>query len=381
MELNIIHNIHTLTGLAQLPDNCVNCIVTSPPYYGLRNYNIPAVIWDGDTDCKHQWNEMSIRRNNDQTAGTKQASNKGSVGRDIPILSAFCQLCGAWRGDLGLEPTIDLYVKHITAIFSECRRVLRKDGTLWLNMGDSYASGKGTCYNPGGGKNNFHEFTKTSGAHPLDRGNLSDLKAQNIKPKDLLGMPWRVAFALLHDGWYLRDDIIWSKPNPMPESVTDRPTRSHEYIFLLSKSKNYYYDQQAILEPASLSTHERVAQDLIHQKGSLRANGGTRSDRPMKTVVRKSTKFPLKCNKRSVWTVSPEAFSEAHFATFPQKLITDCIKAGCPVDGVVLDPFMGSGTTGIVARKLNRNYIGFEISAEYMKIANRRIYKELGAFK
>jgi len=222
-------------------------------------------------------------------------------------------------------------------------------------------------------------------------------------------MPWMLALALRADGWYLRSDIIWSKPNPMPEAVQDRPTKAHEYIFLLSKSAHYYYDAEAILEPVSRNTHLRLAQNIAKQHGSERANGGSRKDRPMKTVVRKPGVNPkafsveagnhrarpkanqsfseaisggaiLERNKRSVWTVNVQGFTESHFATFPEELIKPCILAGCPKGGTVFDPFIGSGTTALVARDLQCNAIGVELNAEYLEIAKRRLAQHVMEF-
>ncbi len=329
----------------------VNCCVTSPPYYGLRDYQVP--------------------------------------------------------GQIGLESTPERYVEKLVAVFREVWRVLKDDGTLWLNLGDSYASGKGICYNPGGGKDSLGKNRKDAGAHPLDRGNISTLKSQGLKPKDLIGIPWRVAFALQADGWYLRQDIIWSKTNPMPESVKDRCTKSHEYIFLLSKSKQYYFDQDAIKEPVAPATILRCSQDVENQKGSDRVPGKTNG--PMKAIPPaswKGSRFDAgkthhhqlcrsqaqgnrpgrsdggkACNiagqgyrnRRSVWTVSTKPFKGAHFAVFPKDLIEPCILAGCPPRGTVLDPFCGAGTTGLVCVEHGRRFTGIELSGEYVDLTRKRL--------
>jgi DNA modification methylase len=323
MNLNTIYNENCLETLKRMPDNYISCCVTSPPYYGLRDYG--------------------------------------------------------HKDQIGLEETPEKYVAKLVELFSEVKRVLKDDGTLWLNLGDSYAgSGKGT-----GG----------------------------CKPKDLIGIPWMVAFALRADGWYLRQDIIWSKPNPMPESVTDRCTKAHEYIFLLSKSQKYYFDQDSIKQPVADSSVIRLAQQIEKQKGSDRVPGKTngnmkavgpgRKPRPDDSrggnqgskngipamaidgsgVNGHSGYFDIcgnligdgMANKRSVWNVPTMPFKEAHFATFPEDLIIPCIKAGSPENGIVYDPFMGAGTTALVSRKLNRNFIGSEINPEYVKIAEKRI--------
>lgn len=253
----------------------------------------------------------------------------------------------------------------MVTLFGEVKRVLKPEGTLWLNLGDSYAR-------TGGDSSNVGRHWDGRDNNPITGSNRY-AKDVGLKPKDLVGIPWMVAFALRADGWYLRQDIIWHKPNPMPESVTDRCTKSHEYIFLLSKSQKYYYDYEAIKEEAITVPHAR---GNIGKKpdGIIKQSSQNVSD------VNRLFGADGLANKRDVWTVNTKPFSEAHFATFPEKLIVDMIKAGCPVDGIVLDPFMGSGTTGLVARKLNRNYVGIELSPKYIKIAEKRIFNEIGLF-
>lgn len=299
MEYNVIFNEDCLGGLKKLPDGCVHTCVTSPPYYGLRDYGVD--------------------------------------------------------GQIGLEETPEDYVARLVDVFREVRRVLRDDGTLWLNLGDSYNAQSGTQNLDKSGA------SYRGGGHKA--GSVSyDLKRPSVlPPKNLLGIPWRVAFALQADGWYLRQDIIWHKPNPMPESVTDRCTKAHEYIFLLSKSDRYYYDNEAVKEKAV-------------QAGRVRADkiGGNKGDEthhsPGGVFEGNDSR-----NRRSVWTVAIKPFAEAHFATFPPDLIKPCILAGAPVHGVVLDPFMGAGTTAVTALDLGRMYLGFELNPEYIKIAEKRI--------
>jgi DNA modification methylase len=328
MKLN-----HTITGdaltvLKTFPDESVNCCVTSPPYWQLRNYEHP-----------------------DQ---------------------------------LGLEKTPEEYVKKLVDIFREVKRVLKKDGNLWLVIGDTYAAYWGEKY---GKPNSFGKSRYNIGSTPPKKES-PDFSKTNFKPKDLIGIQWMVAFALRDDGWFLRQDIIWNKPNPMPESVTDRCTKSHEYIFLLSKSKKYFFDAEAIKTPISNSLIQRLPGKT---NGNFKAvcsmrKGYEHRGTGDKKLRSHSGNYAADgsviggglANKRSVWTVNTEPYSDAHFATFPQKLIIDMIKAGCPIDGIVLDPFMGSGTTGIVARKLNRNYIGIDLG--YEDVRNRRLEKELGMF-
>jgi DNA modification methylase len=336
--------------LPTLPDESVHCVVTSPPYWGLRDYGV--------------------------------------------------------EGQLGLERTPEEYVSNMVGVFREVRRILRDDGTLWLNMGDSYATGAGKVGDcPGGGEqgerwkgNRGQHTAENSGKHGPSleamgpRIQPNRMPIPGLKPKDLCGIPWMLAFALRADGWYLRQDIIWSKPNPMPESVTDRCTKAHEYLFLLSKRERYYFDQDAILEACSPATHARLSQDVQAQIGSARVPGKTNGN--MKAVGRKlaepgsGTKnnssfdaamaiMPEKRNKRSVWEVTTQPFPEAHFATFPEDLIKPCILAGCPAGGTVLDPFFGSGTTGLVASKLHCKCIGVELNAEYIKIAEKRLGQDV----
>ena len=263
--------------LKTLDANTFNTCVTSPPYWGLRDYGEDA--------------------------------------------------------QLGLEQTPEEYVENMVKVFSEVKRVLRDDGTLWLNLGDSYYN-----YRPGKGQYVPKQtVSKTRQDLPMEVGRRAN-KLEGLKEKDLVGIPWRVAFALQADGWYLRQDIIWNKPNPMPESVRDRCTKSHEYIFLLSKNKKYYYDHEAIKEPTVNGTEWK--------------------------------------NKRSVWNVSLKPYKEAHFATYPPDLIEPCILAGCPDNGQVLDPFGGAGTTGMVAQRNNRNCTMIELNPEYADIADKRLQND-----
>lgn len=340
----ILHG-DALTMLKTLPDESVHCCVTSPPYWGLRDYG--TAKWEGGSiTCDH------ISR---PQVSDKAASNRGSL-RDNPYKN-ICLKCGAIRvdGQLGLEKTPEEYTEKMTAVFREVRRVLRTDGTLWLNLGDSYnGSGKG----PGGTSSKLGNVLQSQEMNCLSN-------APGLKPKDLVGIPWRVAFALQADGWYLRSDIIWHKPNPMPESVTDRCTKAHEYIFLMSKNGRYYYDGEAVKEPAAWDRWGNQTTVKDHPANSLAARFGN------KTI----SELPIKDtrNRRSVWTVATKPFSEAHFATFPPDLIKPCILAGCPKGGIVLDPFFGSGTTGLVCSRLNREYVGIELNAGYVEMAKRRI--------
>ncbi|MGQ7862532.1 DNA-methyltransferase [Pseudomonas sp. 32A] len=330
-----------IESMRTLQDQSVNTCVTSPPYYGLRDYGM--------------------------------------------------------AGQIGLEETPAEFIERLVEVFREVRRVLRNDGTVWVNMGDTYASIAGG-YAPGGSAGK-HDMVSQATRGAVLRGTRRSPPA-GLKQKDLMGIPWRLAFALQDDGWYLRQDIIWHKPNPMPESTRDRCTKSHEYLFLLSKSPRYYYDQDAIREPVALSSITRMAQDLEQQRGSDRVPG--KSNGPMKAVRSKRDSFkrddskreqpipgqslgthrpereesawPLDTrNKRSVWTVPTQGFKGAHFATFPPDLIRPCILAGAPLGGIVFDPFGGAGTTAVVAMQEGRKSILCELNPEYAAMAERRI--------
>jgi DNA modification methylase len=367
--------------LRELPDESVHCVVTSPPYWGLRDYG--TAKWEGgDAACNH-------RRFNGYASGLDGGTEAQDIGK---LFKDICGKCGAHRIDaqLGLEPDLHSYVAGMVEVFREVRRVLRKDGTLWLNLGDSYASTtSGTGARGGSFASERAQWQGVATRKDIPIG---------LKPKDLCGIPWRVAFALQQDGWYLRQDIIWSKPNPMPESVTDRCTKAHEYLFLLTKSERYYYDQEAIAEPVTDSTIERLSQPTLdQQEGSWRVpgktNGAFKAARPRfgapggkaeiacgSLVSGKEYLANGKRNKRSVWEVTTQPFSEAHFATFPPALIKPCINAGCPAGGTVLDPFAGAGTTGLVADRLQRNAILIELNPTYADMSQRRITDDAPLF-
>jgi len=368
--------------LKELQDQSVNCCVTSPPYWGLRDYG--TATWDGgDFNCDHQGKPMATKANINRNCGTGN-DVKNAEAREF--FKEICGKCGAKRIDsqIGLEQTPDQFIAELVSVFREVKRVLRDDGTLWLNIGDSYASfrdGKATPDTTRG------ESTGTL----VDKGKASNRKAStfantSIKHKDLVGIPWMLAFALRADGWYLRQDIIWHKPNPMPESVRDRCTKSHEYIFLLTKSPQYFYDDIAVQEDAKTAPgatwKERKAAGAT--AGNVIVGDGVRNGTQRvvhgKGVTSNLTRQDGKRNKRSVWTVTTRPFKGAHFATFPPALIEPCILAGCPEGGTVLDPFFGAGTTGLVAQRHNRKWIGCELNPEYAAIAQARIESESTLF-
>jgi DNA modification methylase len=338
--------------LTQFADGSVNCVVTSPPYWGLRDYG--TAFWDGgDAACDHIADASKTKKFGNPVFNQNRPSREATK-TDGYFFKDTCGKCGATRVDsqIGLEQTPGEYVDQLVSVFREVRRVLRDDGTLWLNLGDSYAgSGKGG--NPEGSK--WSGFVGNKAREKSAKASTSIIP-QGLKPKDLVGIPWRVAFALQADGWYLRQDIIWHKPNPMPESVTDRCTKSHEYLFLLTKSTKYYYDQEAIKEPSA-----NLGETSIRFGGS---KYGDSKDPKHATKSGNNYVDSGTRNKRSVWTVATKPFKDAHFATFPPQLIEPCILAGCPENGTVLDPFFGAGTTGLVAQRHNRRWIGCELNPE-----------------
>lgn len=348
-------SVRILTGdcrdvLKTLPDESVHCVVTSPPYFGLRDYGV--------------------------------------------------------AGAIGLEASVSEHMRELADVFAETRRVLRPDGTLWVNYGDAYAGSWGaqSRYGPGAGL-----YKNSIDAHPK-RTKTGAIRDPGLKPKDLMGLPWRLAFALQEAGWWLRADIIWAKPNPMPESIRDRPTKSHEYIFMLAKSERYFYDADAIAEPRSstgstfvngwATSGEHTAAAWARDKGDRKTfRGGKYTNnehaprdvgvghnaRPSKAVPNETSvgngeaRSDLR-NSRSVWTIATDPFPEAHFATFPPELAERCIKAGCPAGGLVLDPFGGAGTVGLVADRLQRNAILIELNPEYAAMAERRIHGDASLF-
>lgn len=308
METSSVITGDALECLKAMEPESIDCCVTSPPYYGLRDY--------------------------------------GMVGQ------------------LGLEDSPEEYIERLVVIFEEVRRVLKREGTLWVNIGDSYAgSWKGAAAWPDNAMNYKQGTNRGMLGKKVLRGNFP-----GYKPKDLIGIPWMLAFALRSRGWYLRQDIIWSKTNCMPESVRDRCTKSHEYIFLLSKSRHYYYNAELIKEPA-VGCNKRLP---TGSKGTFTPNSGRREREGKLSNIEAGG---LR-NKRSVWEVATSRSKEAHFATFPVKLIQPCILAGCPEGGTVLDPFFGTGTTGVAAKSLGRNFVGIELNPEYVAMATRRLFNE-----
>ena len=301
--MNITGNC--LDILPTLEANSIQCCVTSPPYFGLRDYGID--------------------------------------------------------GQLGLEKTPEEYVEKLVQVFKEVRRVLADDGTLWLNLGDTYGAGNNRN-GQGASGFSYNKWKDNTGEFEIKTG---------LPAKNLIGIPWRVAFALQADGWYLRQDIIWHKPNPMPESVKDRCTKSHEYIFLLTKSARYYFDQDSIREP-----HKRIWDAT--NGGSISTGRMVEAGGAVGDMSSHPKGYPLPnpngANRRSVWTITTKPYKEAHFATFPPEIPEICIRAGSRPGDMILDPFSGAATTGLVAERLGREYIGIELNPDYVKMADKRVY-------
>ena len=358
--------------MAEMPAESVHCVVTSPPYWGLRDYG--TATWEGgDAECDH--------RVGGQVAQTKHPAEGHATGQRPGVDAWWCVACGARRIDaqLGLEPTPEAYVANMVDVFREVRRVLRDDGTAWLNLGDSYTSGGRTTQvtdtarrgqvvdgkRLGPGRRDL-DGDAASGKQEYLNGTARPPVIDHIGPKNLVGIPWRVAFALQADGWYLRSDIIWSKPNPMPESVTDRPTKAHEYLFLLAKSPRYYFDAEAVREDGE-GYGRSVWEKPQFKSGDITRHHGNGDGHGTGAPTMQGGR-----NIRSVWTITTQPYPGAHFATFPEKLVEPCVKAGCPSEGVVLDPFAGSGTVGRVANRLGRRAVLIDLSADYIDQAMLR---------
>lgn len=422
--------------LRDLPANSVDVCVTSPPYWGLRDYGVPMTIWGGDPDCRHAWgNPQRGRRKNllpSETTVVHRIGSSAVQGKAGCRGGRYCRNCEAWLGCLGLEPTPEQYVANLVAIFREVRRVLKPTGTVWLNLGDSYTSGGRRTRDPG--TNKIREALRD-----VDRPSLPP----GLKPKDLVGIPWRVAFALQADGWYLRSDIVWAKLNPLPESVQDRPTRSHEYLFLLAKRERYFYDSIGTKEPcqSGQSDIRKMLESLPRIGGKHKTLFDPQAKASAATNIgrHRAVGSPFGRNRRSVWLLATAPYRGAHFATFPPALVEPCLRAGSsergccphcggpwrrevsvsyinpggrrtngprslqrrgespgfavrlerqtqttgwrpacscapaePVPCTVLDPFAGSGTTLMVAQRLGRHAVGIELNKEYAALIRKR---------
>ena len=356
---------NALEILSKGRSNFVHCAITSPPYWGLRDYHSNPQVWDGEKDCEHEW------------------QSDGSAG-------SFCVGCNAWQGQLGLEPDVEFYADHLVQISRGIRRVLRDDGTFWLNIGDTYATVNPIGNRTAMGKSGLNCFRGdySPPVHKKDlmgRGNKRSIG--NLKVKDLAAAPWRVALALQADGWWIRNAIVWYKPNVTPSSAKDRLTNSYEFIFLLTKSKDYYFDSEVMKEDAVVNPNSSQGdgRKKRHKRDMWSVNTGTCSwdfcsacsslyeGDSRKRVIKEGrsserTKTCPECGSKDDWI--------AHFAVFPPDLIEPCILAGCPEGGLVLDPFCGAGTTGIVSVRNSRRFVGIDIKEEYAALAKARVAKE-----
>lgn len=371
---------HVLDKLRELPDESVHCVVTSPPYYGLRDYGIEPQVWAGECrtvdasgrHCVHGGHAWSVagrsgqRLRNGLGGSLEGATVSDGMGETLhPSAGSSClNGCGAWRGSLGLEPTLALYLDHMVEVFREVWRVMRKDATCWLNIGDSYATGAGSAKSPGGG---------AQGAAFSIASQPNRMPQVGLKPKDLMMVPARLAIRLQDDGWWVRSDIAWCKRAPMPESCADRPTSAWEHVFLLTKSVRYFYDAEAVREPYARDWAENNGGSWAHPE--LQPTGSKAGHH--------SGKYPLPgsgANQRNFWLLGPEPFPEAHFATFPTEIPRRAILAGSKPGDTILDLFLGSGTTALVADQLGRNCIGIELNPEYAAMARRRIEDDAPLF-
>jgi len=363
-----------------LPEECVQCVVTSPPYWGLRKYSGEQDLVWGDNHCEHQW---ITETRSGMTGGTNCKAIGGWAGGSVGQNTTFrqiqtntCSLCGAWKGAYGLEPTPEMYIQHTIEILREIKRVLRKDGVVFWNIGDSYSGSWGNrSHRP-----ETKRLNKFEVMHP-DITPPTAFKHSTIKPKDLCLIPFRVAIAAQEDGWWVRSIIIWSKPNPMPESVTDRPTESHEYILMLTKSARYYWDADAVREPQDITSLLRLQRKHSGYDPGYPGGPQNHISNYFKKQEGKSLEEITESvggrNIRTVWEFPTQPFPQAHFAVFPEKLPELCIKAASKPNDLVLDPFSGVGTTLWVAKKLNRWAVGYEISEEYCNFTVDRLRQQV----
>lgn len=392
LELNKIYCCNALDLMARMPDGFIDLTVTSPPYYGLRDYNSEPQIWGGSADCSHDWAERIAPAANGLVNNPMQGETlSGHSATRRARKSSFCNECGAWKGCLGLEPTPQQFIANLVTIFAEVKRVLRPDGVLILNLGDSYNQGnKGNSGQVQAGSKQGTNFgslatRRGEGLSPHRNGGANGL----CKPKDLMGIPWRVAFALQESGWWLRSDIPWVKRSAMPDPTSDRPAKALEYLFLLTKSPKYYFDLESIRQRDRLTAPKLAAvsngkgrdrslpQNRNGITGSLdRTPAGERtfrnSDLWLSSIAPPHGLIGIGDEIVGI-DVTPNGFSGAHFATFPEKLIAPFITAGSRVGGIVYDPFMGAGTTGLVAHKLGRKWVGSELNPGYVELANKRL--------
>lgn len=428
LEIDAVHHLDALSGLKKLPDESIDCVMTSPPYWALRDYNVKPIVWSGDADCEHSFFAgQDFSRNDYKQAGK---TNKYTAAFNvIPTASEFCVNCGAWKGSLGLEPDLDQYVDHLLLIFDEIKRVLKPAGTAWINLSDTYAGSWGNYGQSLQTKQRWENGNGTSWRRGYSDATLRPPSSnkQPVPRRSLCQIPARFAIGMCDRGWILRNDIIWHKPNHMPASVKNRLCNSWEHLYFFVKMEKYYFDLDAIRVPhkslegkgvrprppsSRSSTHllgvrmppnpgqpqsmhplgknpgdfwtipseTRTLGELTGQRGAVKVPGGQgwlgHAPGGQARIVREQDPRWLPPNGKNpgdAWDINTQPFPGAHFAVYPVALCEMPIQAGCPLGGIVLDPFVGSGTTAVVARKLGRRFIGFELNESYTAIARKRI--------
>lgn len=415
IPINKIMNGDALTHLKELPSESINCCMTSPPYWSLRDYgSLVEIIWDAKEGCEHEFEikERYVHRGSTDVKNSIHAAiHNENLKVDWKVQEGFCTKCNAWKGQLGLEPTFDLYIKHLCDIFDEVKRVLRKDGTCWVNIGDTYCGG-----HPGGSTHIKDSKYDNPDVIPQIKDGRPAGKLKDYNEKCMISIPARFQLEMINRGWILRNTIIWHKPNCMPSSVKDRFTVDFEYIFFFVKNKKYWFETQyenslyktEIPEEISdrnqylINKLYKIKRDIRDEKIAYSGksvnlnnyNNALANAKAYRTgleilqndehLTKEEIDFlkdytqnhfsrPEGRNKRTVWTITTKPFKEAHFATYPEELCETPIKAGCPVNGIVLDPFFGAGTTGLVALKQKKQFIGIELNPEYIKIAKERL--------
>ena len=363
MNINTTYTGHNIDILSTFPSRSIDCIITSPPYFQLRDYGTEHQIWGGVDNCPHEFESFEKTIHSGSTKS--EIANGQNQITDMKSTSAFCKKCNAWKGELGLEPTFQQYINHLIEVFAECKRVLKDEGTIWVNLGDSYNGAKQGNTDLKNPQVNSESFIK-----PLDK---------SLQSKCLLNIPSRFAIAMTDElGLILRNNIIWHKNNCMPSSATDRFTVDFENIMFFTKKKKYYFEQQfeKSVDPESYlgrrarNIPEQYHKDKIHfaKAGSYDENG----------IDRGAGKTYPNRNMRTVWNINTSGSKDKHYAMYPEKLLVRMIEAGCPKEGIVLDPFGGSGTTGITAKKLQRNFINIELNPEYSELSERNFENKIG---
>ena len=389
MPHNTVLQGHVLDKLRQLPSDCVDVVVTSTPYYGLRDYGPDCIsIWGGKSDCEHEFHleeileEAHLNKDFNERWGNAVGAKKQETATGIHSQRGFCSKCGAWKGQLGLEPHPSLFIEHLAQVFLEIKRVLKPSGSLWLNLGDTYFGGNGQCCRPKDWGDLETSKIKAHAPAEFIRAR-NKLRSNWLQPKQKMLIPARVAIALQDQGWILRNEIVWHKINHMPESCRDRLTRSWESVYFFTKSERYYFDLDAIRKPHEISTVKRTKL-AIAKNETYGVNAHEKYEqptftpqntfmRPNRKSIRQTCNFALGANPGDVWSLTQEGLKDEHFAAFPQKLVRRILECSMPKGGLVLDPFAGSGTSLLVAHKMGFDWLGIELVPKYCKIIEKRI--------